>query len=178
MNSNDIRTEGNVQNGVSLLLRAGYSFLGNSEGSSKDRANSLTSTLEDCPISSSHQKDWLLWVDDYKCSICGIEMPPDFVEERQEHVDFHLAEKLQNEESGIDLRASRPRHRYITFSFGAISIWLFQSNLCDLIRFVFLRNVNKDQDSRRKKHKKHKSSPKETKYIPIDVFFVKSSQNF
>nr|XP_011457874.1 PREDICTED: DNA polymerase kappa isoform X3 [Fragaria vesca subsp. vesca] len=150
MNSNDIRTEGNVQNGVSLLLRAGYSFLGNSEGSSKDRANSLTSTLEDCPISSSHQKDWLLWVDDYKCSICGIEMPPDFVEERQEHVDFHLAEKLQNEESGIDLRASRPRHR----------------------------NVNKDQDSRRKKHKKHKSSPKETKYIPIDVFFVKSSQNF
>ncbi|KAL6209908.1 hypothetical protein ACLB2K_020847 [Fragaria x ananassa] len=150
MNSNDIRTEGNVQNGVSPLLRAGYSFLGNSEGSSKDRANSLTSTLVDCPISSSHQKDWLLWVLDFKCSICGIEMPPDFVEERQEHVDFHLAKKLQNEESGIDLRASRPRHRI----------------------------VNKDQDSRSKKHKKHKSSPKETKYIPIDVFFVKSSQNF
>ncbi|XP_062024223.1 DNA polymerase kappa isoform X2 [Rosa rugosa] len=150
MNSKDIQTGENVQNGVSPLLRVGYSFHGNSEGSSIDRANSVTSSLQDCPIPSSHQKELLLWVDDYKCSICGIEMPPDFVEERQEHFDFHLAEKLQNDESGINLRTSMPKQR----------------------------NVNKDQDLSRRKHKKHKSSPKEIKHIPIDVFFVKSCQNF
>ncbi|XP_050363732.1 DNA polymerase kappa [Argentina anserina] len=148
MNLNDIRTEHNVQNGVSSLLRAGDSFFGNSECSSIDRGNSVTSILEDCQVPSSHQKDWFLWVDDYKCSICGIEMPPDFVEERLEHVDFHLAEKLQNEESGIELRKSTPRPR----------------------------NVNKDQELSRRKHKKHKPAPKGTKHI--DVFFVKSSQNF
>ncbi|KAM5549562.1 hypothetical protein ABKV19_000805 [Rosa sericea] len=150
MNSNDIQTGENVQNRVSPLLRVGYSFHGNSEGSSIDRANSVTSSLQDFPIPSSHQEELLLWVDDYKCSICGIEMPPDFVEERQEHFDFHLAEKLQNDESGINLRTSMPKQR----------------------------TVNKNHDLSRRKHKKHKSSPKESKHIPIDVFFVKSSQNF
>ncbi|GAB2292123.1 hypothetical protein Dimus_026375 [Dionaea muscipula] len=52
-------------------------------------------------VASSSERDRLLWVDGYKCSICGIELPPFFVEERQEHSDFHLAEKLQEDESGI-----------------------------------------------------------------------------
>ncbi|VVB00700.1 unnamed protein product [Arabis nemorensis] len=42
----------------------------------------------------------LFWIDGYKCNLCGIELPPSFVEERQEHSDFHLAQRLQNEESG------------------------------------------------------------------------------
>ncbi|GAY48722.1 hypothetical protein CUMW_113870, partial [Citrus unshiu] len=53
---------------------------------------------------SSNQKDQFIWLDDYKCSLCGTEMPPSFIEERQEHSDFHLAERLQKEESGSDLR--------------------------------------------------------------------------
>lgn len=52
--------------------------------------------------------------DDYKCSLCGIEMPPDFVEERQEHSDFHLAERLQEKESSINSRTSIERHRYLS----------------------------------------------------------------
>lgn len=127
MNSNDIKTEDNVQNGVSPMVRAGYSFPGQSEGSSVDRAISVTSTHDDFAIPSFNRKELLLWMDDYKCSICGIEMPPDFVEERQEHFDFHLAEKLQNEESGIDSRTSMLRQRYLIFSFGASSIWLYPS---------------------------------------------------
>lgn len=125
MNSSDIKTEDNVQNGVSPMLGAGYSFPGQSEGSSVDRAISVTSTHDDFAIPSFNRKELLLWMDDYKCSICGIEMPPDFVEERQEHFDFHLAEKLQNEESGIDSSTSMLRQRYPIFSFGASSIWLY-----------------------------------------------------
>ncbi|KAK1359024.1 DNA polymerase kappa [Heracleum sosnowskyi] len=49
--------------------------------------------------SSSNHKDFSLWVDDYKCSLCGAEIPSNFVEERQDHSDFHLAERLQEEES-------------------------------------------------------------------------------
>lgn len=45
------------------------------------------------------QMEPLFWVDGYKCNLCGIELPPSFVEERQEHSDFHLAQRLQNEES-------------------------------------------------------------------------------
>lgn len=64
--------------------------------------------------SSSNHSEMFLWVDDYKCSICGIEMPPDFIEERQEHSDFHLAEKLQ-EESATDFKDSMLRQRYLIF---------------------------------------------------------------
>lgn len=53
---------------------------------------------------SSCGEGQFFWLDDYKCSLCGIELPSSFVEERQEHFDFHLAEKLQREES-----SNRPR---------------------------------------------------------------------
>ncbi|KAK7308114.1 hypothetical protein VNO77_41710 [Canavalia gladiata] len=56
--------------------------------------------LEDGGLSSCQEKT-MLWLNDYKCSLCGIELPPSFVEERLEHSDFHLAEKLQKEESSI-----------------------------------------------------------------------------
>uniref|UniRef100_A0A803NNW8 DNA polymerase kappa n=1 Tax=Cannabis sativa TaxID=3483 RepID=A0A803NNW8_CANSA len=101
-------------------------------------------------VSSMGQRELFLWVNDYKCSICGIEMPPDFVEERQEHCDFHLAEKLQKEESGTGFRSSTLRHR----------------------------DEQKGQSSSQSQRKKRKLSPKEGRHIPIDVFFVKSNQNF
>ncbi|RDX99021.1 DNA polymerase kappa [Mucuna pruriens] len=57
--------------------------------------------LEDERLDSCCQEKTMLWLNDYKCSLCGIELPPSFVEERLEHSDFHLAEKLQKEESRI-----------------------------------------------------------------------------
>lgn len=49
--------------------------------------------------SSFDQTKRIFWLNDYQCSVCGVELPPSFVEERQEHFDFHLAERLQHEES-------------------------------------------------------------------------------
>ncbi|PON74817.1 DNA repair protein, Rev [Parasponia andersonii] len=101
-------------------------------------------------VSSSGQRELFLWVNDYKCSICGIEMPPDFVEERQEHCDFHLAEKLQKGESSTVFRSSNLRQRVVC----------------------------KDHIVSQSQRKKRKSSPKEGRHIPIDLFFIKSNQNF
>lgn len=63
---------------------------------------------------SSNREEELIWLDDYKCSLCGVELPSSFVEERQEHSDFHLAEKLQGEEeSGHNYISHLPvKHRY------------------------------------------------------------------
>lgn len=51
-------------------------------------------------------------MNDYECSLCGIELPSSFVEERQEHADFHLAERLQKEESSMDSRTVIAGKRY------------------------------------------------------------------
>lgn len=70
------------------------------EGSSTHKLRN-TVNLENLQAgSSSYQKGLIFWVEDYKCSLCGVELPPSFIQERQEHSDFHLAEKLQEEESG------------------------------------------------------------------------------
>lgn len=61
-------------------------------------------------LESSCQESTMLWLNDYKCSLCGTELPPSFVEERLEHSDFHLAEKLQKEESKIH-QTSLPSQR-------------------------------------------------------------------
>lgn len=63
--------------------------------------NDGSNLLEDGRPNSFSQETTMLWLNDYKCSLCGAELPPSFVEERLEHSDFHLAEKLQNEESSI-----------------------------------------------------------------------------
>ncbi|XP_050209752.1 DNA polymerase kappa isoform X4 [Mercurialis annua] len=94
-------------------------------------------------------KNELFWIDDYKCSFCGIEMPPDFVAERQEHSDFHFAERLQNEESSINTRTSIPRQRL----------------------------VSKTDASGQSTQKKAKLS-RDKSHISIDMFFTKSNQNF
>lgn len=114
-----------------------------------DTMNKRTN-LSDDAVSSSNQNGQSLWVDDYKCLLCGIEMPSSFVEERQEHSDFHLAERLQKEESDSNPRSLTPKKRFI----------------------------QKDHiTSHSKRKKKHKSSPADGKHIPIDMFFVKSNEN-
>lgn len=85
------------------------------EDSNPDRLNKEPSTAGNEEKISSNQTKQLIWVDDYKCSLCGAELPSSFVEERQEHFDFHLAERLQREESGTDLSALMPRQRYCRF---------------------------------------------------------------
>ncbi|KNA24699.1 hypothetical protein SOVF_012800 isoform B [Spinacia oleracea] len=65
-----------------------------------DEVTACTNARVDTDACSSSRQDQFLWVDGYKCSICGIEMPLEFVDERQEHFDFHLAERLQEECSG------------------------------------------------------------------------------
>ncbi|CAN6544477.1 unnamed protein product [Malus baccata var. baccata] len=149
----DIQNEDNVQGGVSPLLAAGHSFSGQFEGSTLDGVNNVTNNREDVASCSVSQKELLLWLNDYKCSICGIEVPASFVEERQEHFDFHLAEKLQKEESGAD-------------------------STCMLRQRNLVRNVEKDHRTSQRKNKRPKLSQKEGKHIPIDSFFVRSNQNF
>lgn len=133
---------------VSQWKESGLSLPGQLEGGSPDRMNQVIMHNE--AVFSSEQKDELVWVDDYKCSLCGIEMPPYFDEERQEHSDFHLAERLQKDESRIDSRTSTLRQR----------------------------SVQKDHISSQSKRKKRKPSPKEGGHLSIDMFFAKSNQNF
>jgi len=74
------------------------SFQGQFEGINVMNESKLR---EGARLNSCCQETTMLWLNDYKCSLCGIELPPSFVEERLEHSDFHLAEKLQKEESRI-----------------------------------------------------------------------------
>ncbi|TKY71239.1 DNA polymerase kappa [Spatholobus suberectus] len=102
--------------------------------------------LEDERLNSCCQEKTMLWLNDYKCSLCGIELPPSFVEERLEHSDFHLAEKLQKEESRIH-----------------------QTSLPSQSR----GQSQNDRITRQSKSKRQKLSQKEGRYTPIDYFFVK-----
>lgn len=110
-----------------------------------------TSCLKDKAVPFSHQK--LLWVDDYICSVCGIEMPPSFIEERQEHLDYHLAKMLQEEES-VNNRAHLTQQER-------------------LLQKASKARASNAVDPR----KKQKSSPKDKKHIPIDAFFIKCKKN-
>ncbi|GLT47382.1 hypothetical protein SLA2020_210840 [Shorea laevis] len=101
-------------------------------------------------VASSSLTEDLIWVDDYKCSLCGIELPSNFIEERQEHSDFHLAERLQKKESGTYPPVSMRQ-----------------------------RIVRKEENTaNQSRQKKRKSASTKDKYLPIDTFFVKSNQNF
>nr|XP_027112637.1 DNA polymerase kappa isoform X2 [Coffea arabica] len=114
---------------------------------------------------SSHQRVSFFWAEDYKCSICGVELPPSFVEERQEHSDFHLAERLQEEESGDNV---------ISLTVKPSAYWssVLKSSMC--ARLVQREHTIKD----RKTRKRQKPSPAGGKHVPIDVYFAKTSQNF
>ncbi|CAK9315718.1 unnamed protein product [Citrullus colocynthis] len=119
----------------------------NPEGNPKNNMD----TENQFEVRSPDNNGQIWWIDDYKCTICGAEVPVSFVDERQEHIDFHIAEKLQEEESGIRSRTLTPRKR----------------------------TPDKNLLSSQRKHKKQKSTPKkEVKHVPIDLFFVKSNQKF
>ncbi|KAL5706781.1 DNA-directed DNA polymerase [Ranunculus cassubicifolius] len=116
-------------------------------GSYSEDCNTLsTKAIE----SGDDGKELILWMDDYKCSFCGAELPPCFVEERREHSDYHFAEMLQREESQHSSREIVQQRR----------------------------SIEKTHISKKNGRKKQKTSPKESKHIPIDLFFVKNNQNF
>ncbi|XP_052210672.1 DNA polymerase kappa [Diospyros lotus] len=123
-----------------------FSLSGQLEGGGLDGVNKTAKLFDDGAVSSSNQKEQDLWVDDYKCSLCGVELPPSFVEERQEHSDFHFAERLQKEESDCNPR-----------------------NLTLSQRFTQKDRVT----SQSKQKKKQKLSPRGGNHLPIDMFFVK-----
>lgn len=89
------------------------SYTGQLEACHRDSWKNGFSCVADEAGSISDQKQFFVWVDDYKCSICSIELPPSFTEERQEHSDFHLAERLQGEESGNNHRSFVRQQRYL-----------------------------------------------------------------
>ncbi|KAL6545892.1 hypothetical protein OROGR_009766 [Orobanche gracilis] len=91
----------------------------------------------------------VFWLHDYQCSVCGIEMPPSFIEERQEHFDFHLAERIQGEEMSNTNIILKPKQRFL----------------------------EKDHVSHSRQRKKQKRCPSEGKHVKIDMFFAKMSQN-
>lgn len=83
--------------------------------------------IEDLEAASlTNQEELFCWVVDYKCSLCGVELPPSFVAERQEHSDFHLAERLQEEESGDNHTSLPLKQRYyrICLSLSSLVKWL------------------------------------------------------
>uniref|UniRef100_A0A1J3JRA6 DNA polymerase kappa n=1 Tax=Noccaea caerulescens TaxID=107243 RepID=A0A1J3JRA6_NOCCA len=113
--------------------------------SMNDNSNALNAKA----FSVVPQMEPLFWVDGYKCNLCGIELPLSFVEERQEHSDFHLAQRLQNEESRSSSSTTPTSKRRI---------------------------LGKEKGN--SKAKKQKSDQKDsTKHIPIHTFFTKSNQN-
>ncbi|KAL8541590.1 hypothetical protein ACS0TY_002742 [Phlomoides rotata] len=92
----------------------------------------------------------MFWLNDYQCSVCGIELPPSFIQERQEHFDFHLAERLQHDDESTNFNTVlKPTQRF-----------------------------GKDQTSHNRQRKKQKASPSQGKHIPIDIFFTKTTQHF
>ena len=62
-----------------------------------------SSEFENCRFLSS-----VTWTDDH-CSICKLEIPSDFTSERQEHMDFHVAEMLQQTYSSSDHLMELPK---------------------------------------------------------------------
>ncbi|CAN1821436.1 DNA polymerase kappa [Linum perenne] len=139
-------TSGNSEKGG--LCETSSSKIVDKEGSSTGRVENEVPTISDS-IPSPNPKDYLYWVDGYKCSLCGIEMPPTFEDERQEHSDFHLAERLQREESSINSTNCAPLRRLPPMDDAA-----FQSA-----------------------RKRQRKSRKQGNHIPIDTFFAKSNQN-
>ncbi|KAK9056621.1 hypothetical protein SSX86_023983 [Deinandra increscens subsp. villosa] len=120
------------------------------EERNQDRLTMIDFSDKEAGSSLSYGEEALIWLEDYKCSVCGVELPPSFLEERQEHSDFHLAEKLQVEESG---------HSY---------------------KNLPLKNRMRQKEvavGQSKGKKKLKHSPSNSKHIPIDVFFTKTSHN-
>ncbi|KAL4181547.1 hypothetical protein AMTRI_Chr12g271690 [Amborella trichopoda] len=110
------------------------------ESTNQSESNSMTSLFIEEPF---------CWIDDYRCSLCGVELPPDFLEERQEHSDYHLAAMIQREESGHFPEKTIQKKRLMYQPRGV-------------------------RESMRKKSKHCKG---DGRYLPIDVFFTRGKQS-
>lgn len=91
------------------LFHLGY------EANNHDKMEQLPTIPSSEAIAQSNQTNEFFWIDNYKCSLCGTELPPSFINERQEHFDFHLAQRLQKEESNFNSRSHLPVQRYLSF---------------------------------------------------------------
>ncbi|GLJ15483.1 hypothetical protein SUGI_0254190 [Cryptomeria japonica] len=96
--------------------------------------------------------DIMFWVDDFKCSLCGSELPSSFIEERQEHTDYHLAQMLQEEES--PLMAAHQVNRQ-------------QNKRPADLALHGSKHFDKNRNTKNK-----------TKHVPIDSFFNKAMRPF
>ncbi|XP_077221352.1 DNA/RNA polymerases superfamily protein [Tasmannia lanceolata] len=121
-------------------------FEANNLGEMYDKANPSDNNVA---VSSSREEN-SFWIDDYRCSLCGFELPPDFVEERQDHSDYHFAEVLQKEESTHNSRVLMQKQRF----------------------------DQKAQHAKESARKKRKPSPKDSKHLTIDLFFNKDQKSF
>lgn len=87
------------------------------------------SCSDDEPGCSLQPREPIFWVNEYQCSVCGIELPPSFIEERREHFDFHLAERLQDEESSNINRLLKPKLRWFIYIQLLSLVWSFIDTL-------------------------------------------------
>ncbi|KAJ7562419.1 hypothetical protein O6H91_03G068200 [Diphasiastrum complanatum] len=87
------------------------------------------------------------WIEDFRCSVCGIEVPAELISIRQEHEDYHLAQLLQEESGGMGL-------------------W---SNHNDSFQKQIGKRCLREESGTRRK-----LSKKDANCLPIDAYFVKN----
>mgnify|MGYP000485793847 CR=1 FL=1 len=73
-----------------------------------DFSDTMTSWKSSSEFETSSFLSSATWIDDY-CSVCKLEIPSYFISERQEHMDFHVAEMLQQKYSSSDHSMERPK---------------------------------------------------------------------
>lgn len=140
-------TRCSASSSIAEKFKMNDSYLDESKSNKSVEPDELTHSVE--TLSAKIKEVGLVWVDDYICSVCGIELPPSFVKERREHSDYHLAEMLQKEESSCS-----------------------RGHVAQEERFALKAPHNRDCA-----RKKPKCSPKEAKHIPIEAFFSKCKKN-
>ncbi|KAK1315752.1 hypothetical protein QJS10_CPA05g01213 [Acorus calamus] len=97
------------------MIHSIFTFTDNGESPSKLDANRLEENNDADKFldKNASNQEQPFWIEDYRCSLCGFELPPCFVEERQEHSDYHLAEKLQREESMHNSGGPAQKQRFV-----------------------------------------------------------------
>lgn len=148
-------------NSLHKLGKAEYSFKNSSSKVEGDYIEDISESLVCEWHNGSKRKDKvdllsgfsdiMFWKDDFSCSVCGFELPASFIEERQEHSDYHLAQMLQQEESpSVTSEQLNMQHKKRSRWPGGLP-----------------------SHGRTHVSKKPGTSQKKAKHIPIDSFFTK-----
>lgn len=95
------------------------------------------------------------WVDDNHCSLCKLEIPASFTYERQEHMDFHFAQMLQQE-----------------YSSGGSVEELSRSSKEESKRLH--SPSRKEMPPKKGRLGRAESSKEKSRHLPIDAFFSKT----